>query len=335
MTRASGGRRLSPKRAPSFGLEKSAGLTDIVPKSESQALMCCSERVPSERVAKLSGRLDPRAKASARLSSDRFSSFRSHLTMTAPLTQNPSALPSTPQAALEGRLEQLLQSLLEMGICESPVSRLCSSSLTPSAGASDVQESALETSVGGVASGYPGGLIGRKACVSRSSSRIAESLRADMLSCCRAQTVDHLAELYALKDTVADVRIPLDVIKCVRARSTALPSMLLTLFALLQLRRPRQEPSRLHPRIHRARSRREHVHQRNFLRRDCRSFVPLLLSRGSLLIVYATSLYDRTTVISSTPSWAKRSPSSPNTSRTCPVDRRRMARRRALRKVQV
>nr|CRX78968.1 hypothetical protein ls5930a1_00036 [Leucosporidium scottii] len=96
--------------------------------------------------------------------------------MTAPLPQNPSALPSTPQAALEGRLEQLLQSLLEMGIC-----------------ASDVQESALETSVGGVASGYPGGLIGRKA----------------------AQTVDHLAELYALKDTVADVRIPLDVINYV------------------------------------------------------------------------------------------------------------------------
>lgn len=31
------------------------------------------------------------------------------------------------------------------------------------AGASDVQESALETSANGVASGYPGGLIGRKA----------------------------------------------------------------------------------------------------------------------------------------------------------------------------
>lgn len=31
----------------------------------------------------------------------------------------------------------------------------------------------------------------------------------------RAQTVDHLAQLYSLKDTVGDVRIPLDVIKCV------------------------------------------------------------------------------------------------------------------------
>jgi hypothetical protein len=124
---------------------------------------CCTESSESFDEAEQTT-WPSRAKAGA-LGSDRFASFHSHLAMTAPLPQNPSALPSTPQAALEGRLEQLLQSLLEMGICESPLSRFCSSFLTLFAGASDVQESALETSVGGVASGYPGGLIGRKACV--------------------------------------------------------------------------------------------------------------------------------------------------------------------------
>lgn len=67
--------------------------------------------------------------------------------MTAPLDPH-SGSASAPQAALEATLESLLQSLLEVGIC-----------------ASDVQESALETSVGGAASGYPGGLLGRKVYV--------------------------------------------------------------------------------------------------------------------------------------------------------------------------
>lgn len=57
-----------------------------------------------------------------------------------------------------------------MGICQS----VChSTAFNPKpltdcsflAGASDVQESALETSAGGVASGQPGGLLGRKASV--------------------------------------------------------------------------------------------------------------------------------------------------------------------------
>lgn len=225
------------------------------------------------------GGLDSRAKVE-QLGSDHFASFRSRHAMTAPLPQNSSTLPSAPQAALEGRLEQLLQSLLEMGICESPLRVRCRPWLTLSAGASDVQESALETSVGGVASGYPGGLIGRKACVSPFSSCIAGIRGADTTIHDRAQTVDHLAELYALKDTVADVRIPLDVIKCVSAALRLLLNRGLSLitFVLVQLRRPRQEPARLHSRVHRARSRREHVHQRNPLRRGCKLFCSFSLS---------------------------------------------------------
>ncbi|KAK4057923.1 hypothetical protein OIO90_001142 [Microbotryomycetes sp. JL221] len=83
---------------------------------------------------------------------------------------------SNARMQLESTLEMLLQSLLEIGIC-----------------ASDVQPSALETADDGVASGFPGGLIGRKV----------------------SQTLDHLAELYANKDAVADVNIPLDVISYV------------------------------------------------------------------------------------------------------------------------
>ncbi|KAI5480385.1 hypothetical protein MNV49_000960 [Pseudohyphozyma bogoriensis] len=79
---------------------------------------------------------------------------------------------------VELTLEALLQSLLEMGIC-----------------ASDVQETALESSMGGAASGYPGGLIGKKA----------------------AQTVEHLIRLHEIKDEVRDVMIPMDVISSVDA----------------------------------------------------------------------------------------------------------------------
>ncbi|GAA5869910.1 hypothetical protein JCM3774_000526 [Rhodotorula dairenensis] len=81
-----------------------------------------------------------------------------------------------PRVQVEQTLEQLLQTLLEMGIC-----------------ASDVQESALESSVGGVASGQPGGLLGRKA----------------------QQTVEQLARLYSLKDSVNDINIPIEVINLV------------------------------------------------------------------------------------------------------------------------
>ncbi|KWU47460.1 mediator of RNA polymerase II transcription subunit 10 [Rhodotorula sp. JG-1b] len=81
-----------------------------------------------------------------------------------------------PRVQVEHTLEQLLQTLLEMGIC-----------------ASDVQESALETSVGGVASGQPGGLLGRKA----------------------QQTVEQLARLYSQKDLVNDINVPIEVINLV------------------------------------------------------------------------------------------------------------------------
>ncbi|KAK4055513.1 hypothetical protein OIV83_000059 [Microbotryomycetes sp. JL201] len=84
------------------------------------------------------------------------------------------SLPATAQ--LEATLEGLLQSLLEIGIC-----------------ASDVQPSAVETAPDGVASGFPGGLVGRKI----------------------SQTLDHLASLYGNKDSVADINIPLDVINYV------------------------------------------------------------------------------------------------------------------------
>ncbi|GAA5986742.1 hypothetical protein JCM10908_000877 [Rhodotorula pacifica] len=84
--------------------------------------------------------------------------------------------PLPPRVQVEQTLEQLLQTLLEMGIC-----------------ASDVQESALESSVGGVASGQPGGLLGRKA----------------------QQTVEQLSRLYAQKDLVNDINIPIEVINLV------------------------------------------------------------------------------------------------------------------------
>ncbi|GAA5864228.1 hypothetical protein JCM1840_006707 [Sporobolomyces johnsonii] len=95
------------------------------------------------------------------------------------MTAAPPPQPSStapPRLQIEQSLEQLLQSLLELGIC-----------------ASDVQDSALESSPQGVASGVPGGLIGRKA----------------------QQTVEHLARLHAQKDLVADVHIPLEVINSV------------------------------------------------------------------------------------------------------------------------
>ncbi|GAA5950844.1 hypothetical protein JCM21900_002038 [Sporobolomyces salmonicolor] len=95
------------------------------------------------------------------------------------MTAAPPPQPSStapPRLQIEQSLEQLLQSLLELGIC-----------------ASDVQDSALEASPQGVASGVPGGLIGRKA----------------------QQTVEHLARLHAQKDLVADVHIPLEVINSV------------------------------------------------------------------------------------------------------------------------
>ncbi|SCZ99133.1 BZ3500_MvSof-1268-A1-R1_Chr7-1g09407 [Microbotryum saponariae] len=81
-----------------------------------------------------------------------------------------------PTYAIEQTLEQLLQSLLEMGIC-----------------ASDVQDSALSSTPGGVASGYPGGLMGRKV----------------------SQTMEQLAKLYSYTGTVQDVMIPLEVVNFV------------------------------------------------------------------------------------------------------------------------
>ncbi|GAA5971885.1 hypothetical protein JCM11641_001556 [Rhodosporidiobolus odoratus] len=95
--------------------------------------------------------------------------------MSAP-PQPPTAAP--PRLQVEQTLEQLLQTLLELGIC-----------------ASDVQDSALEASPNGVASGAPGGLIGRKV----------------------TQTIDHLQRLHAQKDIVDSVHIPLEVINLVDA----------------------------------------------------------------------------------------------------------------------
>ncbi|GAA5841216.1 hypothetical protein JCM5353_001201 [Sporobolomyces roseus] len=95
------------------------------------------------------------------------------------MTAAPSAsLPSTlpPRLQIESSLSQLLQSLLELGIC-----------------ASDVQESALEASVGGVAQGLPGGLIGIKA----------------------NQVVQRMARLHEQKESVGDVMIPLEVVATV------------------------------------------------------------------------------------------------------------------------
>ncbi|GAA5892958.1 mediator complex subunit NUT2 [Sporobolomyces salmoneus] len=91
---------------------------------------------------------------------------------------NSSSAPLPPRIGIEQSLEQLLQSLLELGIC-----------------ASDVQESALESSPQGVASGQPGGLIGRKA----------------------TQTIESFARLHSIKDSVGDVMIPLEVISTVDA----------------------------------------------------------------------------------------------------------------------
>ncbi|SCV70754.1 BQ2448_3516 [Microbotryum intermedium] len=87
-----------------------------------------------------------------------------------------------PTSAIEQTLEQLLQSLLEMGIL-----------VRMGTGASDVQESALSSTPGGVASRYPGGLMGRKV----------------------SQTMEQLAKLYSYSDTVHDVMIPLEVINFV------------------------------------------------------------------------------------------------------------------------
>lgn len=69
---------------------------------------------------------------------------------------------------LEQTLEQLLQSLLEMGICASlshlnySMRDIADTNTYTQTGASDVQDSALETSLNGAASGNPGGLLGRK-----------------------------------------------------------------------------------------------------------------------------------------------------------------------------
>ncbi|GAA5962550.1 hypothetical protein JCM3765_003725 [Sporobolomyces pararoseus] len=79
-----------------------------------------------------------------------------------------AAAPTSSRIRLEQSLEQVLQSLLELGIC-----------------ASDVQESALESS-----NGQPGGLIGRKT----------------------SQTIQSFARLDSLKGSVGDILIPLDVI---------------------------------------------------------------------------------------------------------------------------
>ncbi|TNY19726.1 mediator of RNA polymerase II transcription subunit 10 [Rhodotorula diobovata] len=86
------------------------------------------------------------------------------------------AQPVPPRVQVEQTLEHLLQTLLELGIC-----------------ASDVQETALESSPHGVASGVPGGLVGRKT----------------------QQTIEQLARLHAQKDLVADVNIPIEVINLV------------------------------------------------------------------------------------------------------------------------
>ncbi|GAA5927737.1 hypothetical protein JCM3775_006067 [Rhodotorula graminis] len=93
-----------------------------------------------------------------------------------PPAPEPAPAPAPPRVQVEQTLEQLLQTLLELGIC-----------------ASDVQETALESSPHGVASGTPGGLVGRKT----------------------QQTIEQLARLHSLKDTVVDVNIPIEVINLV------------------------------------------------------------------------------------------------------------------------
>ncbi|GAA5906608.1 hypothetical protein JCM6882_008073 [Rhodosporidiobolus microsporus] len=92
------------------------------------------------------------------------------------MTAAPPPASAPPRLQVEQTLEQLLQTMLELGIC-----------------ASDVQESALESSPNGVASGAPGGLIGRKV----------------------TQTIEHLQRLEAQKDLVANVNIPLEVVNLV------------------------------------------------------------------------------------------------------------------------
>ncbi|GAA6029873.1 hypothetical protein JCM8097_001089 [Rhodosporidiobolus ruineniae] len=94
--------------------------------------------------------------------------------MTSVAHSAPPAAP--PRLQVEQTLEHLLQTMLELGIC-----------------ASDVQDSALESSPNGIASGAPGGLVGRKV----------------------TQTVEHLQRLHAQKDLVGDVMIPLEVINLV------------------------------------------------------------------------------------------------------------------------
>ncbi|POY74089.1 hypothetical protein BMF94_2901 [Rhodotorula taiwanensis] len=123
----------------------------------------------------------------------------------APAGPMPSNEAVAPRQQVEQTLELLLQTLLEMGIC-----------------ASDVQESALEGAEGGVAYGQPAGLLGRKA-LSREHSRTSNTrvLTAASSPCSfcspsiSQQTVDQLARLYAQKDSVNEINIPIEVINLV------------------------------------------------------------------------------------------------------------------------
>ncbi|GAA6062073.1 hypothetical protein JCM10212_003571 [Sporobolomyces blumeae] len=90
-----------------------------------------------------------------------------------PLGQTTS---TDPRTEIEHSLGHLLQSLLELGIC-----------------ASDVHDSALETSTDGVATGHPGGLVGMKA----------------------TQTVENLARVHSKRTLGQDVMIPLEVVAAV------------------------------------------------------------------------------------------------------------------------
>ncbi|BGP39031.1 hypothetical protein JCM10450v2_002988 [Rhodotorula kratochvilovae] len=98
------------------------------------------------------------------------------MTAAPPPPPPPAAAAAPPRLQVEQTLEHLLQTLLELGIC-----------------ASDVQETALESSPDGVASGVPGGLVGRKA----------------------QQTIEQLARLHEQKDLVGNVNIPIEVINLV------------------------------------------------------------------------------------------------------------------------
>ncbi|GAA5821986.1 hypothetical protein JCM3770_003034 [Rhodotorula araucariae] len=99
------------------------------------------------------------------------------MTAAPPPPPAPPAAPAVPpRLQVEQTLEHLLQTLLELGIC-----------------ASDVQETALESAPDGVASGVPGGLVGRKA----------------------QQTIEQLARLHEQKDLVSNVNIPIEVINLV------------------------------------------------------------------------------------------------------------------------